>query len=159
MPKDIYVDMKRFFFDRKVVIEAVGKAKRQSLSKIGAFVRRRARSLTGKRSKNSAPPGKPPKMHIGLLHDRIQFGYDVSNASVVIGPERINGGSRGEAPRVLEFGGEEVITIRGKQISSARQGLKVRAYYAGNPFMAPSLKAEIDAGTVSSAWKDSVKGK
>lgn len=138
--------VKEMFFDRKKVMDAISPAKRRALSKIGAFVRTRMRSVTGRRSKKSAATGRPPNRHAGQLHDKISFGYDANLASVVIGPEVFK---KGEAPKLLEF--------KGAATRTNLQGKRYTAHYRGNPFAGPSLKAEIDAGTIAPAWANSVK--
>src|SRR5581483_9283753 len=127
---------KQFFFDRAAVLEKVAKGQRQAQSRIGAFVRTRARSLTNKSSKSprTAPAGSPPKKHRGDLRNLIYFAYDPGTGSVVVGPVRFGAG----AAEVLEHGGTEVLVDR--------RGHRKTAHYAGNPFMQPSLQAEIDAG-------------
>lgn len=146
---DIKFVAKQWFFDGEKVRKALDAGKRAALSKIGAFVRTRAKSITGKRSKQSAAAGAPPKRHAGQLHDLIYFAYDAQRQSVAIGPIPFG---KGDAPDVLEFGGTERIvvhTLGGKPRS-------VTANYAARPFMGPSLRAEVAAGTVSSAWANSV---
>jgi hypothetical protein len=134
-------DIKRFFFDRKVVIDAMDKATRAALSKAGAFIRTRARTSM-RRRKGISGPGQPPSVHTGLLKDRLFFGYDPSNRSVVVGPERIG---KADAPPLLEFGG-----------STTRRGKPAR--YRPRPFMAPALDAEVRAGTIPPQWTNSIRG-
>lgn len=55
----IDVRIKSLFFDRPKVRRAVDKAKRQVLSRGGAFIRTTAKRSIRKR-KGTAPPGKPP---------------------------------------------------------------------------------------------------
>lgn len=151
---DIKFIPKSTFFDRQRVINAVSKAKRVALSHIGAFVRQRAFSLTGKRAsskRKTAAPGRPPLQHLGLLHNRIFFGYDAAHESVVIGPQKLNQRANDDTLSMLEFGGSA-------RREDFRTHKKYTARYRGNPFMGPSLKAEIAAGTISPAWRDSVKG-
>jgi hypothetical protein len=91
------------FFDRAAVIEAVGRANAQALSKAGAFIRRTAKGSIRK-VKGPAKPGKPPHSHVGTLKDLIFFSFDSSTVSVVIGPTPFRGVAI--APRALELGGE-----------------------------------------------------
>lgn len=81
----ITMRIKDMFFDRHVVMAAVGNAKRKVLSKAGAFIRTAAKTSIRKR-KGSAPPGAPPHSHEGSLRRLILFGYDKPNDSVVVGP-------------------------------------------------------------------------
>jgi len=94
----------RFFFDSREVIDRVDRATRGVFSKFGAYVRTAARRSIRKRRKSSAP-GRPPSSHTGLLKRFIFFSYDSGARSVVIGPERLSGRNRGEAPGILEYGG------------------------------------------------------
>jgi hypothetical protein len=93
---------KSMFFDRKAVIDAIGRANAKVLSKAGAFIRRTAKSSIRKR-KRASRPGEPPSSHVGTLKDLIYFGFDTSTASVVIGPTPFRG--RAVVPRLLELGG------------------------------------------------------
>ncbi len=147
---------KSMFFDRAAVQDALSQGRHAALSKIGAFVRQRARSLTGRRSKNSSAPGQAPKRHAGQLHDLIFFASDNSFQSVVIGPVlfrpspnviSINGGKT--VPEVLEFGGDEVLL-------DPRTRQKKRVTYAARPFMGPSLVEAQRNGKLLDAWQDCV---
>lgn len=133
-------DVKRFFFDRKAVVDAMGRATVRALSKAGAFVRTRAKSSMWRRKAVSSP-GQPPSAHTGLLRDRLFFAYDPANRTVVVGPERI--GSAGP-PGLLEFGGSS--TLKGKPVR-----------YRPRPFMAPALDAELAAGAVPQQWSNSLR--
>jgi hypothetical protein len=133
------------FFDSAKVIKALDAATRRNLSKVGAFLRTRERSLIRKR-KASAPAGSPPSSHAGDLRRLIFFGYDLATKTVVVGPAPFR---KGEAPRLLEFGG--TVTRRD------RRGRSVRQTYRGNPFAKPALDAENAAGTIPEAWRNSVR--
>lgn len=130
----IEMRVRHLFFDKQTVLRAVDKAKRAVLSKAGAFIRTTARHSIRTR-KGSAPPGKPPHSHTGLLRRFIYFGYDRASDSVVVGPV---GFSRSTAPRVLEFGGKTEVKRR------RRRGkvVKTRAVIAARPFMGPALEKE-----------------
>jgi hypothetical protein len=95
--------MKAVFFDRRAVMDAVGRANQKLLSRAGAFIQRRAKSLIRKR-KRASNPGEPPSSHVGTLRNLIYFGYDTANESVVIGPLPL--GAIGIVPPTLEYGGE-----------------------------------------------------
>jgi hypothetical protein len=146
---------KEFFFDRQKVIAAVERGKRQALSKAGAFVRTRARSMLnkspGKKARaagnTTAPAGKAPFKHAGDLRRLMYFAYSPESGSVVIGPSRFKAGI---VPELMEFGGTETLTNR--------RGKKRTAHYRGNhKFMGPSLAAEVEAGTIAKAWAGVVK--
>jgi hypothetical protein len=96
------LNVKNSFFDRKRVIEAVGRANADALSKGGAFIRRTAKGSIRK-AKSPAKPGRPPHSHIGTLKELIFFSYDEATRSVVIGPTPFGAGT---APRALELGGQ-----------------------------------------------------
>lgn len=140
----IDVKIKKFFFDRKVVIDAVDRATRKALSKAGAFIRTRSKSSIRSRKKVSAP-GSPPSSHTGDLKKRIFFGYEPATKSVVVGPVRFRAG---EAPRLLEFGGQARRRSHGKTRAVA---------YRPRPFMGPALQKEIAAGTIPKLWSNSVR--
>lgn len=119
------------FFDTEAVARSLDRAQLRALSKFGAFVRQRAKSSIRK-SKKSAEPGQPPKSHEGSLKRLIFFSYDRDRKSVVIGPTAFR---KGEAPRLLEHGGQTVRTSKKKGSRTLN--------YAGNPFMVPAAKAEL----------------
>ncbi len=120
------------FFDRKKILDSTSRAERRALSRMGAFVRTKARDLLAKRRKRRSPPGQPPGLWTGLLRKFVFFSYEPSKKSVVIGPTLINGRT-GRVPEVLEYGGTEQIEINGKRVA---------ARYAGRPYMHPALEIE-----------------
>jgi hypothetical protein len=130
MPFDIET-AKKFFFDRDHVANAVDRGKRKALAKLGAFIRRRARSSIRKRRAISQP-GKPPSSHEGSLRKLILFAYDAPRDSVVVGPTTFK---KGEAPALLEYGG--TATRPGKD------GQPVQAVYRPRPYMRPAFEAEL----------------
>jgi hypothetical protein len=145
---DITVKFKEYFFDAPKVEKAVDKGNRSALSKAGAFVRTRARSLLNKRSKNSSAPNQAPRRHVGLLRKLLFFGYDTSTKTMLVGPARFK---NSEAPHVLEFGGDEVITIHvdGKP-------KKVKAHYRARPYMGPALKET--ESKLPEQWRNCIRG-
>lgn len=172
-------DLKELFFDRPAVIAATNRAERQALSKIGAFVRRRARSKLRRRKRVSSP-GESPSVHstdkVASLKT-ILFAYQPSSRSVVIGPVGLNqtnntpSGSQ-TVPQIMEFGG--TVNIREEQYADtrspdvwyrrdARRGARGdkryrirRADYLARPFMGPALEEETAAGTIAGAWGGTV---
>lgn len=155
---------KSFFFDTDKVRLAMDEAERRAQSKMGAYVRTRAKSLLRRRKKISAP-GSPPSVHstdsIATLKN-IRFGYDTASRSTVIGPlglnvvDRLNGNiGRGTVPALHEFGGlRGVIEVAmfGDKNNWQRfdQRRKIGKYttwpkrirstrYPARPFMAPAL--------------------
>lgn len=122
--------LKKFFFDRQKVLNAEERMARKALSKVGAFIRRRARSSIRKR-KGISPPGSPPYSHTDRLRSAILFAYDPRRRSVVIGPVRAGKSGRGAA--VLEGGGSQ-------EVPGLRQGRRLN--YRARPFMGPAMEAE-----------------
>ena len=123
--------LKGQFFAKDEILDRLNKGRKKALKKMGAYVRRSARSSLRRRKKASTP-GKPPSVHsqsdIATLK-AIFFTYDARTDSVVIGPLRLNtvdviGANRtsflrGSAPSLHEFGGtrrvaEELIKPRGQ---------------------------------------------
>jgi len=138
-------EIKQLFFDRPAVTSRVDPATRKVLSKFGAFVRRTAKGSIRRRRK-AAPPGSPPSSHTGLLKKFIFFGYDPDQRSVVIGPTRLDRRGQGEAPSLLEYGGQTTL-VRG--------GKRERATYRARPYMGPAFEKE--QPKLPAMWRDSVK--
>lgn len=172
-----------YFFDRIEIIEQIETAERKNLSKIGAFIRQRARSSM-RRRKQASSPGTPPSAHsrdrVATLKN-ILFGYQRNTHSVVIGPVKLNqanyvpDGGQTTLPQLHEFGGsifiheERLKKNRGdgkwyrRDLRSKRElpwkdyRLKL-AKYEARPFMGPALEAEIAAGTITDVWRASIGG-
>jgi len=138
-------EIKQLFFDRQAVISRVDSATRKVLSKFGAFVRRTAKGSIRNRRKAS-PPGSPPSSHTGLLKKFIFFGYDPGQRSVVIGPTRLDRRGHGQAPSLLEHGGQTTLVRRDK---------RERATYRARPYMGPAFAQE--QPKLPAMWRDSVK--
>jgi hypothetical protein len=146
-------EKKQFFFDRQIVIDAVGRAGAKNLSKAGSFIQRSARSSLRRRKKVS-PPGEPPSVHtkdrVATLKN-IWFVFEPRQRSVVVGPLKLNGSrlegsNRSTVPALHELGGFAVVTSR-KQ--------KRRAKYARRPFMGPAMERELPKFV--GLWANSVK--
>lgn len=129
--------------DRRKLAQAAARANKRALTKVGAFVRRRARSSIRKRKRISRP-GQPPSGHTGKLRKLILFGYDPAGPSVVIGPRPTRSGS--DAPQALEHGG---------RYPRSSHGRRVVYRYRARPFMGPALSAE--QSNIPDKWRDSVK--
>jgi hypothetical protein len=142
--------VKRLFFDSAVVISAVDRAARRRLSKFGAFVRRRARSLIRPR-KAVAPAGSPPSSHTGKLKRGILFSYEPHKKTVVIGAARFAAGP-GDAPEALEHGGVSTLVPSARRRGARKRRQTVRA----RPFMQPAFDAEKTSSP--QLWKDAVRG-
>lgn len=99
----------KHFFDRRAVIDRIGRARAAVLSKAGAFIRRGAKGKI-RYAKSASKPGSPPHAHESKkggkdspLRELIYFAYDDHTNSVVIGPMPFRGTPI--VPRVLELGG------------------------------------------------------
>lgn len=140
---------KAAFFDRARIVRATTDATRRVLSRAGAFVMTSARSLirSAKGWDDFSKPGRPPKSHLGLLKRFIFFGYDESRRSVIVGPARL-GNKKGDAPSLLEFGGDA--TRRNRR---AKQDTV--AHYEPRPFMGPALQKNLER--FPSLFHDSIK--
>ena len=149
---------KQFFFDRQIVIDAVGRASAKNLSKAGSFIRRSARSSLRRRKKIS-PPGEPPSVHtkdpVATLKN-IWFVFDPAQRSVVVGPlklkgSRLEGSNRPTVPSLHELGGAAVVGGR----PNGKRKPKRRAKYAPRPFMGPAMERELPK--FAGLWANSVK--
>jgi hypothetical protein len=145
---------KKFFFDRKLVQDLLGKKSAKALGKAGSFVQRRSRSSLRRRKKTSSP-GQPPSVHsndsVATLKN-IWFALDPGSLSVVVGPLKLNQGgesSAGTIPALHEFGGRLAIKdSRGRR--KRTQGQVRIANYPARPFMQPALEKE--APNFPSLW-------
>lgn len=137
---------KENFFDTKKVMRAVDAATRKALSKIGAFVRTRARTSIRTRKATSAP-GQPPSSHTGDLKKGILFSYEPTERTVVVGPVLLNKGT--DAPALLEYGGE---TTRERRLKSGKVRRR-RVRIEPRPYMGPALQAEIQEGTIPEQFR------
>lgn len=123
-------DVKKAFFDQSKVVRLMDRKARQSLIRVGSFVRRTAQQSM-RSSKKSARPGEPPKAHKNpLLKKMLFFAYDQRNKSVVVGPVKLERTKEQGVPKLLEKGG------MGQRMQG---GLMERMHYRGNPFMKPAL--------------------
>ena len=129
--------LKNFFFDKALVTDhfgAKGKNSLKALSRIGAFIRTRARSMLRKR-KRIATRGQPPSIHTSdstITLRNIQFAYDFSTSGMVVGSVLVNTSKKSDppVPNLLEIGG-----------TTSRRGKTLR--YNPHPWMAPALQAEL----------------
>jgi hypothetical protein len=146
-------EQKRYFFDRRIVTAAVGKASAKNLSRGGSFIRTAARSSLRRRKKPSAP-GSPPSVHsqdrVATLKN-IWFVFDPGSRSVVVGPLKLNGSKligsdRPSVPSLHEFGGVAVV---------GRRQQRRRVRYPARPFMGPAMQRELPK--LAGLWANSVK--
>lgn len=140
---EVNFSIKDWFFDREAVLRAVDAGTRIALSRAGAFVRQRAKSLIRKRKRVSRP-GEPPSSHVGLLRRFILFGYEPASKTVVIGPVAFN---RRRVPSALEFGGR-IIHYTGR----------IGSVILPRPYMSPALAKEVAAGTILRSFSARVIG-
>lgn len=161
---------KAHFFDRPVIREMDRKAGKV-LSRFGAFVRTRARSLLNKKPTKNRPvsnPGEPPRRQTGILRQFVFFAYDPREKAVVIGPaktnqvffDRMGQPVRGTVPEVLEYGGqitilEALYDVPGKGPTWLRADLRSKrrltelqkrmrtATIAARPYMRPAFDKEL----------------
>ena len=143
---------KQLFFDREAIRKSMDAGERSALSKIGAFVRTRMKSLVSRKStrnKQHALPGQPPLRHEGSLYRLIYFAYDSIRKVVAVGPLNFKHGGAA----LLEHGGDATINVPDGHGKMKR----VHAHYRGNPFALPSLQKEVEAGTIPKAFQGIVK--
>lgn len=126
------------FFNRDAVIQALDAAEFVALQRSGAYVRRVAQNLI-KRRRTPSPPGQPPSSRegetgrgpwAGFLDRSIEFAYDRSSRSVLVGPiGMFNSG----VPRVHEFGGTLRIRNPRRRKRSVGGGGPLRIVSPGTP--------------------------
>lgn len=133
------------FLDRPAVQKALGESLVKPLSKAGAFVMTSARRSIRKRKANSKP-GNPPSSHVGLLRDRIFFGYDSSKKTVVVGPQLLNSKTNPTIPEALEFGK----VLRQSRNNRPRQ-------YHKFPYMRPAMERELQK--FPALFKDGIRAR
>ena len=139
----IDLKIKRLFFDRRRVMDAVERARRKALAGSGALVRKIAKDSIRKRKKPSRP-GEPPHSHTGLLKRFIFFGYDEFSRGVVVGPVALK--RRATVPHLLEYGG----------LTEGRNRRR-RVRIAPRPYMGPALlKAK---PKLPEMWRNSIRPK
>lgn len=152
------------FFDRKAVMDAVGKAAVRIFNDYGRKVRARAQKSL-KYADGPAAAGEPPHAHrsrtrkrvskstgktrvrsVSFLREFLFYKYDPATKSVVIGPERLDSTVDPRALPALEYGGPANVSARGgtRQVS-----------IPARPFMHPAAAAE--APSLPAMWRDSVR--
>jgi len=177
---EVEFSIRDMFFDRAAVQNRLDKAEQRELSRIGAFVRKRARSIL-RRRKRVSRAGEPPSVHSKdnrASLKNVLFGYDPKIHGVAIGPIKLNqlnltDTGRVTIPALMEFGGH--VNIHEEQFRNMRDRTKWfrrdfryrkrdlmryrvrRATYAARPFMQPALDAEIAAGTIRDVWISSLE--
>lgn len=174
----VTMDMKRAFFDRQAVIDAVERVEHRAMSKSLAYIRTAARTRILRRRKKSSAPGSPPSVHstsnVATLKN-IWFAYDKRRSSGVVGPLRLNGNQSAYAPNnntvpgLLEGGGAMTVSeesfkskndyrpVRRSRRSDHRKKYRRRTVrIQPRPFMQVALDREVQNGNVVSAWANVV---
>lgn len=142
------------FMDRPVVTRAFDDWTHRFLSYQAGYIRKVARSRMPWARGRTAPAGKAPYRHTGLLHDLLFYAFDPGSQSVVVGPALVrakNPYTNTTTPRLLEEGGlgrrtviERRLTGRGRYGRRWRNvptGQMQQVRYAPHPYMAPALEA------------------
>ncbi len=159
--------MRRFFFDRARVENAIGKKKATSLNRAGTFLRRAARKLLGPPSKKAEPrpAGRPPRVHTSderVTLRNILYYYDRNGDRVFCGPVKLNQVNQSAidltshtVPEIHEFGGDVFIHEFAYKSDAEQQWFRRdlrknirpwwllrtrRATYPARPTMQPALK-------------------
>lgn len=172
----ITAKVKKQFFDRQAVIDAVGRAQARLFARAGAFVRTAARTSM-RRRKAPAPPGKPPSVHskdsFATLRN-ILFAWDPRSESLVVGPVTLNQSSfrgstvvKGAVPAIQEFGGVigehqwqrrdgtwQRTDLRSRRFAGGRPQRIRRAIVRPHPFMFPAMQKEMPK--FPTLWKNAV---
>ena len=125
MTLQLKVQNKGSFFDRAKVINAIDKGTKKALSLFGASVRKSARRSIGspsvaKPGRRPTPPRTPPAAprartkHPFATLRNIQFFYESTRKSVVIGPVKFGSTTEGgkTIPELLHYGGSATVRIR-----------------------------------------------
>lgn len=170
MPLTLSKSSRYWFFDSAKVTRLITVGQVRALSKIGAFVRQRARTSMRKR-KGASKPNTPPSVQIGTLRNMLFFAYDPTAQTVVIGPVGLG---RNIVPGLHEFGGSQTLqktlySIRTansqRQADAYREKVKagqivptpkakrtVVASYPARSYMGPAMEKEIAAKTFDRAF-------
>jgi len=140
-------DMKRWFFDRDIIIRAIDQTTHRFLNRFGGFVRVTAR-WSMRKARGPSAPGTPPHRHGNpLIYRRMSYAFDPVHRSTVIGPTLLKSGwspyGATTVPEVNEYGGTVM----------RRNG---RTYkYPARPFMQPALDKA--ATHFNDIWTDSIR--
>ena len=167
-----------FFFDRSEIQRRLSEAERRAMSRIGAFIRTRARSSL-RRRKKVASPSQTPSVHSRdnrASLKNILFGYEPRRHTVVIGPVRLNLSSQAglggkTVPELHEKGGSITVHEMRFKANASREaspwfrrdpkrGIRPwqeartrRARYPSRSFMGRALDEERKRGTITEAWR------
>jgi hypothetical protein len=123
------IEVKKAFFSSKEIQQTVDKQTINTLSRLGAFIRRTAQ-FSMRSKKGPSPAGTPPHAHgQKLLRKFLFFNLDKSTKSLIVGPVRLDRTAHLHVPKIEEFGG--TITV------NTRKGVVTRRYPA-RPTMRPA---------------------
>ncbi len=157
----------RMYFDKKAVMDVVGKARVAVLARQGALVRKIMKNSMRKK-KGPAKAGDPPNAHQGNLK-KIEFAFDPKRNDVVVGPAALGkgivpklqneGGTvkvRGIVNRKGEFVPLRLMSRQGRQgaVASGKVVVQNRELKA-RPFTEPALKKA--KPLLAKEWKGKVK--
>lgn len=175
------IKSKHFFFDKEVIKRELSQAERKALAKHGASIRKEAKSsMKTKPIDQHAAPGSPPFRHNvtgALLWRHLYFSYQPDTSSVIVGPEKLSR-KKGDAPRVLEYGGtitqrtlwvDKKVKERVDRMGRTRKvrfwkeyrksldmaGRKV--YSESRPYMRPALSKEMHLARLSEVWANIIR--
>jgi hypothetical protein len=156
----------------------LNRGKIRALSKIGAFVRKRARTDVLRRRKGVSSPGQPPSVHSSdssATLKNILFGL-TNYESVLIGPIKLRGSSGKRSaiqslynvPELLEHGGtgqilqavdpstNQLLTFIPKRLRGKVKFRSRSVSIAARPFMSVALEREKAAGTILKAFENMI---
>lgn len=134
---------KKNFLDTRKIQNRILRAELRLVGMVGSFTRRKAKSSIRKR-KRISNPGEPPSSHTGLLKNFIFFFVNKEEKSVVTGPILLDGTKNGgDAPRLLEHGGDAV-----RRRASLKKGMREKGElrtvrYAPRPYMQPAFETSV----------------
>lgn len=161
-------EAKKFFFDRKRVMDAMDRATARVFGRFGGTVRLAAQRSMKQASgpKDYAAPGRPPKVHKGFLRGFIYYIYDPGERAVVIGPTPLPGRRRSPfsnytVPEVHEKGAPAAYRIGAQKDTYTRYGrVKYRAagrtyHYPARPYMAPAFEKVLTK--LPDYWRNSIR--
>lgn len=152
-------------FDSNQIKKRISKAQINFFRHFGATVRMYARRSMRRKEKKVvskeivrkdgrpfmvypvSEPGKPPLAHEGGIRDGIRFAWDVTDASVVVGPPPA--GQR--IAHLMEHGGTHKVRVfyetspTGKILADFRKVRAQTVTYQPRPFMQPAFAANLTA--------------
>ena len=175
-------DMKKGFFDRRQVVDAMDNATKTVFSKFGMYVMRDARKSMhqAKSFADYSKPGHAPLVHMGLIKDFLLYCFDPAERAVIIGPawagKNPPGYGQTTVPELLEKGGRVSVTLTWWKLRTmkARAELGYIKYqymvgalwghageqwtmqYWPRPYMQPAFDAKIK-NELPKLWKNALK--